>query len=426
MRGFTKGRHLILKMFCAGIVTTAALVGFASKPAQAETVERIYEFRSYWEGNQYSSTSHNQLRRNGGEWEDIGDTHANMHFNELFKSNFTIDTIQTNKRKFRLYVNGQQQSISQAQDTDYLMVTDYIKHVNSFPVSTVSVVHEHSVFGQHISDGGDYKTDYPYRFERAISQNVSSNQAQTDAWAKDPYNNGNYFTLNVKVVFDDDPANGDDGSATYVKYKDTGEDYKGEWTNRDLMIKSTLTRDAQSLTLRRNAQVEQTLANVSKGDYDITKETDYTRRYSGDDYVYYYKYETGITQARSPLFYVKLDKSAPVLDYGWNTSGLLTDKSSDALSGLKKVEIKLGDGQWQTISEYDENGTNKGSGTYLFDATAGTQQFTYRVTDMAGNVSEQSGTYKPNTNKDDSKTDPVVPGDGSGNSGDGFSAKLVR
>ena len=431
MRSFTKGRHLVLKMFCAAIVTTAAMVGFAAKPAQAETIERIYEFRSYWEGNQNTSSSHHQWRRAGQEWQTLADTNISMHFNHMVT--YGLDTITTNGRKFKIYVNDQLQDSSLYADTSYIQVSTRIEHFNSFPTGYVTMTNEQMVFGNHRQEyGNDYKTNFYYDVKRAISQNVASNQAQTDQWARDPYNNGNGYTLKVKVVFEDDQQTISGGvtSTTSLAYKDTGEDYNGEWTNKDLVLKTSLSKSAQTLDLRRNSKVVNTLSNTSSNQYAITQETDYTWRYYGDHYVYYYKLGAG-SLSHSTIYKVKIDKTKPELNYGWDANGLLTDKSSDGLSGIAKVEIYV-NGQWHTVRLVDEEGNEtEGSGTFQFDNANVTQHFRYRVTDKAGNVVEESGTFKANTNKEDSKSDPVTPadpvkpGDGSGNNGDGFSAKLV-
>ena len=423
-----KGKGLrALKVLPIAAAAAVAMLGFAPSAAHAETVERNYEFRSHMQGNQWSSISYNQWKLGTGSWQTLADTDIALHGN--YMKTHALDTISTNGRKFKLVVNGQTMPSGNWADTDYVQISSRVEHFNSFPVGTITLTRSTLVFAQHRGQNGaaDYKSESSFWNDvRSIAPNTASTPAEQDVWNRDPYaNTANHYKLNVKVIFEDGGTpNAEDGSATYVKYKDSGEDYNGEWTNKDLVIEATLKNAAQNVTLRRNSAEKQSLSNVSKASFDITQETDKGWRYQGDNYTYFFKYGSGVSLTRSPMYYVKIDKTKPVLDYDIDAAGTLTDKSDDALSGIAKVEIQVDGGEWQVLRQGDGNGGTTGTGTYQFAQDEIKHSFRYRVSDIAGNVLEESGSYKSGAK--DPSVDPVVPGDDSGNEGDGFTAQSVR
>ena len=418
----------VMKALPVVAVAAVAMLGFAPSTAHAETIERNYVYRSYLTGNSYTSTSHHRLTIGGQPEFTFADTTINGPYNSYMDHD--LDFIYTGGRKFELYVNGQKQASGNWKNTDYVVLRSWIQHFNDWPaVGAVYCNNNVQVKSIHGTPQNFYDTETSYwNVDHWIQMNTASTPAEKEQWDKDPYSNpANSSTLNIKVVFDDEgPSNATDGSSTYVRYKDSGELYNGEWTNKDLVMATSLTKTAQSVVLRRNGSQVKEASNTRKDSYDITQETAYSWRMQGDYYRYFFKYGTGTPTAYAPGYFVKIDKTKPLLGYSINGGGQLTDKSSDALAGLAKVEIAVDGSNWQTLRQADAQG-NVSDGGYLFAADGQTHNFRYRVTDRAGNVVEQQGSWNSSDGGTDVKpTGPDVPGDGSGNGGDGFSAQSVR
>jgi|GEM_PF-1571113 len=101
---------------------------------------------------------------------------------------------------------------------------------------------------------------------------------------------------------------------------------------------------------------------------------------------YYSKDKAGneeIAQTSDPI---KIDKTEPMVNSINISGGLLSVASTDTLSGVKSVEIKINDGVWTPYA----TGMNLNT---ILNNTPGTYTIYVKVTDRAGNTTEGSTTY---------------------------------